>query len=98
MAKKAKKGPKDLYDKVKDIDPYFAEEAYSATDEKLNEKMAGFSKTLTEIEEARDMDESLKQLREQLKVAGQTYSEPIKGIKLKRKLVYKILKERGKVP
>lgn len=98
MARKFRKGPKTLFDKVKELDPYFAEEIYSATDEKLNEKLAQMAKDLTtnEIAMAKDMD--LKALREQAKTAAETYTVPMRALKLKRQFVYKILEERGKVP
>jgi len=99
MAGKRKfKGPKTLFDKVKEIDPYFAEEAYASTDEKLNERLSTIAKEVTAIEDAKDADLDLKKLQEQAKVAGETYTLPQKALKLKRKLVYKILQERGKVP
>jgi ABC-type Fe3+-hydroxamate transport system substrate-binding protein len=96
--KGGRKGPATLFDKVKALDPDFVETIYSATDEKLNEKLAGLAKTATTFENARDNDHDLKSLREQLKEAGKTYSEPLTACKLKRKLIYKILEERGKVP
>jgi hypothetical protein len=98
MAKKARKGPKTLFDKVKEADPYFVQEVYSMTDEKLDEKLSEMAKQVTQNENARDADDDIKKLREQLKTANQTYSVPINTLKLKRKLIYKILEERGKVP
>lgn len=95
---KAKRGPKTLFDKVKEIDPYFAEEVYSATDDKLNEKLSTIAKEMTTNEIARDNDLDLKRLKEQARVAGETYSVPLKACKLKRQFIYNILKERGKIP
>ena len=45
-----------------------------------------------------EKDQDLKSLREQAKQAAKTYTEPLAALKLKRKLVYKILEERGKAP
>lgn len=98
MAKKARKGPKTLFDKVKEIDPYFVQEVYSATDDNLDERLSTIAKEMTTNENKRDEDEDIKKLREQLKVANETYSRPLTALKLKRKLIYKILEERGKVP
>ena len=95
---KAKKGPKSLYDKVNELDPIFASEIYASKDEDLMGRMAKIGKEQTTVEDARDEDVDLASLREQLKVAGETYSEPLKALKLKRKLIYKILKDRGKAP
>lgn len=93
-----KKGPKTLFDKVKEIDPYFIEEVYKDTDNKLNDRLSTIAKEMTTQEDARDADPDLKSLREQLKTAGETYSKPLNALKLKRKLIYKILVERGKAP
>lgn len=98
MGRKAPRGPKTLFDKVKDIDPYFAEESYSATDERLHEKLANGAKEATTLENAMSKDVDLKSLREQAKTAAETYTVPLKAIKLKRQFIYKILEERGKAP
>jgi hypothetical protein len=98
MARKAKRGPKTLFDKIKEVDPYFCEEMYSATDEKLLERLSQIAKDTTSNEIARDADIDLLRLKEQVKVAGETYSIPLKALKMKRRFVYDILKERGKAP
>lgn len=95
MAKKAK-GPKTLFDKVNDVDPTFASEVHLLKDSELNDKLATMAKHQTEIEDAREKDVDLASLREQVKVANETYSEPLKAMRLKRKLIYQILQERGK--
>jgi DUF438 domain-containing protein len=98
MAKKARKGPKTLFDKVNEIDPYFVQEVYSATEVNLDARLATIAKEMTTSENARDADEDIKTHREQLKVMNETYTKPLTALKLKRKLIYKILEERGKVP
>ncbi len=95
MAKAPRKA-KTTYDKVNELDPNFTSEVYSLRDDQLNEKLASMAKHRAEIEEAKSEDVELKSLRESLKVAGETYSEPLKGIKLKTKLIVEILKDRGK--
>ena len=95
---KGRKGPPTLFDKVKAIDPYFCEEVYAMVDDRLNAKLAELAKTVTVNENERDKDEDIKKLRAQLTEANKTYSVPLTACKLKRKLIYKILEERGKVP
>lgn len=97
MAKKAKKGPKTLFDKVKDLDPTFVEEVYMLKNEQLNDKIAGMAKDRTLLEVSQSKDSDIKSLKEQLKTANETYTLPIKAIKMKTKLIYKILQERGEV-
>lgn len=96
-ARKARKGPKSLYDLVKDIDPTFANEIYAMTDSQLNEKLSEMSKHKSELEEAQKEDQDLQSLREQVRVANETYVTSFKALKLKRKLICKTLQERGKV-
>jgi hypothetical protein len=97
MAKKAKKGPKTLFDKVKELDPTFVEEVYMLKNEQLNDKIADMAKQRTLLEVTQSKDEDIKSLKEQLKVANETYTLPVKAIKMKTKLIYKILQERGEV-
>ncbi|NBP13503.1 hypothetical protein EBU95_03775 [bacterium] len=91
------KGKKTVFDKVKDLDPSFAEEVSTMTDLDLKEKVVTLTKYSMEIEEARQDDQDLASLKEQLKVANQTYSEPLKANKLKRQLILDVLKSRGKL-
>lgn len=93
---KQRKLPKTLFDKVNDLDPTFASEVYTLKEDQLNGKLAEMAKNQTEIEDAREADVDLKSLKEQAKVANETYSEPLKAMRLKRKLITKILQERGK--
>jgi hypothetical protein len=98
MARKARKGPKTLFDKVKEIDEGFTDSIYSATDEKLNERLAQLAKTATTFENEREKDQDLKSLKAQATEMGKTYSIPLTACRLKRKLIYEILEGRGKVP
>lgn len=91
------KGKKTVFDKVKDLDPSFAEEVSTMTDLDLKERVVTLTKYSMEIEEARQDDQDLASLKEQLKVANQTYSEPLKANKLKRQLILDVLKSRGKL-
>lgn len=91
------KTPKTAYDRVKELDPNFAEEVNTMTDSDLKEKVVVLTKYSMEIEEARKDDQDLASLKEQVKVANQTYSEPLKANKLKRQLILDVLKSRGKL-
>jgi hypothetical protein len=100
--KKGSSAPKTPFEKLvaklKEVDPYFVESIYSSKDEDLNSKFGSLAKQMTEIENARDNDDDLKAKKEELKVLNETYTEPLKAIKMKRKFIYKVLEERGKVP
>lgn len=92
---KGRKGPKTIFDKVNDIDPSFASEVYSLTDSALNDKLALMAKHRADIEDARKNDKDINDAKASLKVMNETYSEPLKAISLKTKLVCDILKGRG---
>jgi hypothetical protein len=94
---RAPRGPKSLIDRVRDLDPTFADEAYSLSDEALKEKLVTMSKHGQDIDTAKKADQDIKTKREELKVMNQTYSEPLKAIKLKTKLSLEILADRGKL-
>lgn len=101
-SKKQRRGPltaiEKMEKKLKEIDPNFLASVYSAKDAELETRMAGYAKDMTGIENARDEDPDIKSKKEELKVMNQTYSEPLNAIKLKRKYIYKILGDRGKLP
>jgi hypothetical protein len=94
MAKPKK--TKTLFDKVNEVDSTFAEEAYSLTEDQLKDKLVLMAKYDTEIEQAKKDDTDLAALREQLGVANETYSGPLKANRLKRRFVFEILANRGK--
>lgn len=93
---KLPRGPKTLFDKVKDIDPTFIEEVYVLSEDQLKAKLVGMLKEQTDLETAKDSDTDLKQKQEAARVAGETYSVPFKAIKLKRRMIFQVLGERGK--
>lgn len=97
MAKKTKKGPKTLWDKVNDVDPIFAGEIYAASDDAIKDKLVQMASHQADIEEAKSKDSDIERLKEELKTANQTYSVPLKAIRLKRALSVQVLKERGKL-
>lgn len=91
------KSPKSLIDKVRELDPTFADTVYSLSDADAREKMVTMAKHASEVEEAKKADEDLARARETLKTMNQTYSEPLKAIRLKTRLLVQMLKERGKL-
>jgi hypothetical protein len=91
------RGPKSLIDKVRDIDPTFADEAYSLSDDDIKAKMLTMAKHRSEIEAAKKTDSDLKSKQMEVREANKTYSEPLKAIKLKTDLSLEILKDRGKI-
>lgn len=92
---KRKSGPKTLEEKVNDLDQYFADDLRSGSLEQAKEKLLSLDKYETELEEAKKEDSDLASKREALKIANQTYSEPLKAIKLKRALALKIIAEKS---
>ena len=91
------KGPKQLIDKVRDIDKAFADSVYALSDDNAREKMITFSKHIAEIEKAKKDDQDLKSAKESLKVKNETYTGPLKAARMKIALLVQILMERGKL-
>ena len=80
---------KSLEEKMHDLDPYFVEEVANMDFTGMTAKIADLAKNRESIEEAKDDDVELQSLKEKLKVANQTYSEPLKAIKLKIRYLVK---------
>lgn len=96
MAKKKKpKGPKTLEEKVKDVDEYFVEETRLSTSDQIKERLVKLDRYEDELLAIRDEDEDLKIKRDAARIAGETYSIPLKAIKLKRAFSLKVLSEKG---
>lgn len=95
MARKPK-GPVTLYDKVNKLDPAFASEVYSLTDDLLKSKLVDLAKYEEEMLDAKEKDPDLAEARQRLKTANESYREPLKANKLKRKLLLQVMAERGK--
>ena len=91
------KGPKTLFDKVKDKDATFASQVYSMTDEALKAKIISCEEQVETVEEAKENDADMKETKEKLNTMNESYSEPLKTLKLKKRLIMQILKERGKL-
>lgn len=94
-SKAKRKGPKTLEEKVYALDKSFADEVRVGTVEQVKEKLIGLDKYEKEIQEAKEDDTDLASKREALKVANETYSGPLKALRLKRSLALKILAEKG---
>jgi hypothetical protein len=97
MAKKRKQ-PKSLWDKVHDFDENFAVAVNTMTDDALKQVLVEMANNDDRIEKARENDDDLKSKKEEAKVAGETYSIPLKQNRLRRKLALDILVGRGKLP
>ena len=95
MAKKGKTA-KTLFDKVKELDPTFIEEVYSQSGDALKDRVLALTREEQEIETAKQADSSIPAIKEELKAANETYSIPLKAIKMKRRLIMEILGEKGK--
>lgn len=101
MENKNKRGRKQnastLYDKVNKVDPEFASSVHTMTDDELKNKLMHLNKYESEMEDAKQNDQELREAKERVKVAMESYREPLKASKLKRKFILQILSERGKV-
>ena len=92
---KRRSGPKTLEEKVFNLDQAFAEEVRSGTAQQAKDRILKLDKYETELEEAKKEDQDLASKKDALRVANQTYSEPLKAIKLKRAFALKVLTEKG---
>lgn len=92
---KRRSGPKTLEEKLCDIDKAFVDELRLGSAQQAKDKILKLDRYETELEEARKNDQDLASKKEALKVANQTYSEPLKAIKLKRAFALKVLTEKG---
>jgi hypothetical protein len=93
--KKSEKKPKTVEGKLNDIDKSFVEEIRLGTVEAIKERMIKLDRYESELETAKKEDQDLASKREELKVANQTYSEPLAAIKLKRAFALQVLTEKG---
>ena len=96
MAKRGRKakGPKSLEEKVRDADPAFPDEVRVATPDQIKDRLVKLDRYETELLDAKKNDLELQSLREKTKTANETYSEPLKALKLKREFVLSILAEK----
>ncbi len=97
MAKRGRKakGPKTLEEKVRDVDAVFVDEIRVLTPDAVKDRLVKLDRYETELLETRKEDMELASLKEKTKTANETYSEPLKAIKLKRQFMLVVLKEKG---
>lgn len=96
-AMRTKKGKKTLLEQVREIDPNLASSVYSLSNEELQSIIMQTIQQDEQLEEAKKNDIDLQRCKEQLSVALETYSVPLRSNKLKRKLILSILQERRKI-
>lgn len=92
MAKRGRK-PKDPF---AEVPQEFRDAMMSADDKAINDRIAEIAKNDAALQEAKEKDDDLKNIRGQLKVAGAVYSEGKKANKQKIAYLRKILEGRGK--
>lgn len=97
MAKKARKGPKSLWDKVNDVDHDFAVAANTMTEEQLKNAIVEMTNEDERSAKAKEEDDDLKHAREELGECNKTYSIPAKKNRLKKQLAIETLQGRGKL-
>lgn len=95
MAKKTRKGPKTLADKVADMDRSFYDEVQGLGVDQIKNKIMGLAISQAEMEEAKEKDEDYQKLRDQLKYAAQGYREHSKAVKLKTKYLMELKASKG---
>jgi hypothetical protein len=91
-----KDGGNTLSAKVQREDPAFIDEVMSMTSDQLKDKIVSLARNQEEILTAKEKDMDLLSLSEQLKTAKETYSLPLKAIKLKVKYLVEMLEAKGK--
>ena len=89
------RGRKSVEEKINDIDESFCGAIRSSSAEDIKEKMIKLDRYESQLHTAREDDMDLASKKEALKVANQTYSEPLSAIKLKRSFALQILDEKG---
>jgi hypothetical protein len=94
MSKKAKKD-NSTEGKLKNIDPNFLDEVMGMSSDELKSRIVLIAKHVEEIKTAKEQDDDLKRMKEQVKVAGETYSEPLKAASLKTKFIIELLLAKG---
>lgn len=95
MSKKRGRTAKTLEGKLMDLDEVFVSEIRLSTKDGVKDRLIKLDKYETELESAKKDDLDLASKREALAVANQTYSEPLKAIKLKRSFALQVLSEKG---
>jgi hypothetical protein len=97
MAKRGRKakGPKTLEEKIRDADVSFVDEIRVATPDQIKDRLVKLDRYETELLDTKKNDMELQSLREKTKTANETYSVPLKAVKLKREFMLVVLTEKG---
>lgn len=90
-----KKEEQTVETKLRNLDQSFVDEVIGAPADKLKDKVVGLAKYEEEILEAKKADLDLSRILEEKSTAEATYKEALSAIKLKRKFVLALLKEKG---
>lgn len=90
-----KKEQKTWWDQLKEADPYFISEIESMGVDSLRDSLVKLCVRKQELEEAKKMDPDLSRIKEELKTANETYSGPLKTIKLKTKALLEMIERRS---
>lgn len=97
VAKRIKKGPKSLWDKVNEVDHEFAVAANTMTDDQLKQSIVELTNNDEMLLKAKESDMDLIRAREELGECNKTYSVPAKTNRLKKQLAIETLQGRGKL-
>jgi hypothetical protein len=87
---------KTLADKVRDLAPEFADAALIMSDDQLKDKLVEMAKYDEELEEAKKNDLDLQEKKAVYDAAKESYTEPLKANRIKRKFILEILANRHK--
>lgn len=95
MARKQRQ-KKSIEEQIKEMDGSFVDEVLSMDADALAKRLVGLVKNQQEIQKAKTDDDDLKRAAEVKKGLEETYSLPLKAIKLKLSFLVQLLKEKGK--
>lgn len=87
------KPKKDIRAQVREEYPEFAAECDALSKEAVDGRLAGFAKSTSEVETARDDDEKLEQAKAEANELGAPYRDALKAIKLKTKYLVLVSEE-----
>lgn len=85
---------KNIYEKVKDADAFFYKEVIDMEAPELEKKIVSLARYEEDLKEAKKDDMDLQSLEEQVRVARKTHTEPLKTNRLKRAMIFEILRSR----
>jgi hypothetical protein len=89
------KQEKTVFEKMTKENPEFVDACASLSPAQLDERLAQLAKDSQAIQDAKEADEELAGLKEQVSLAAAPYREAKNAISLKVKYVISLLKEKG---